>query len=97
MSNNDSLKLAFEIKSINHEIESTGVKVDFPLTTFIKSLYPSYSHYLESLQASGQLKDLDFHKLVGKIAEREKAFGKKEASHSSNTKTLCLAQKDQKH
>ena len=96
MSNNDSLKLAFEIKSINHEIESIGVKFDFLLTSFIKSLYLSYLHYLESLQASGKLKDIDFDKLVGKIAEREKAFGKKEASHSSNTETLYLAQKYRK-
>ena len=77
MSDNDPLKLASEIKAINHEIECTGVNVDLPLTAFIKALYPSYSHYLESLQASGQLKDIDFDKLVGKIAEREKAFGKK--------------------
>ena len=69
---NDPLKIASEIKAINHEIECAGVKVDLPLTAFIKALYPSYSHYLESLQASGQLKDLDFHKLVGKNAEREK-------------------------
>ena len=70
MRNNDPPKLASEIKAINHEIECTGVKVYFPITTFIKALYPIYSHYLESLQASGKLKDLDFDKLVGKIAER---------------------------
>ena len=96
MSDNDTLKIAYEIKAINHEIECTGVKVDLPLTAFIKALYPSYSHYLESLQASGHLKDIDFDKLVGKIVEREKDFGKKEASHSSNTETLCFAQKYQK-
>ena len=96
MIDNDPLKLASEIKAINHEIECIGEKVDLSLIAFIKSLYPSYSHYLESLQSSGKLKDIDFDKLVGKIAEREKAFGKKEASHSSNTETLCLAQKDQK-
>ena len=96
MSDNDPLKLSSEIKAINHEIECIRVKVDFPLTSFIKSINPSYSHYLESLQASGQLKDIDFGKLVGKIAEREKVFGKKEASHISNTENLCLAQKDQK-
>ena len=92
MSDNDPLKLASKIKAIDHEIECTWVKVDFLLTAF----YPSYSHYLESLQESGKLKDIDFDKLVGKIVEREKAFGKKEASHSSNTESLCLAQKDQK-
>ena len=74
MSDNDPLKLASEMKAINHEIESTGVKVDLLLSAFIKSLYPNYSHYLESLQVGGQLKDLDFNKLVEKIVEREKDF-----------------------
>ena len=31
-----------------------------------------------------------------KIAEREKAFGKKEAPPNCNVENLCLAQKDQK-
>ena len=47
------MKLASKIKSIFHDIDSTGVKVDLQLTTFIKSLHPTYLHYLESLQASG--------------------------------------------
>ena len=57
---NDPMKLALEIKAHFHNIESTGVKVDFKLTAFIKSLYPTYSHYLESLQASGQTKAMTF-------------------------------------
>jgi len=77
MKDNDPLNLAFQIKAINHEIESTVVKVDLQLTAFIKALYFSYSHYLESLQASEQLKELDFDKLVGKIAEREKHLARK--------------------
>ena len=74
MKDNDSLKLPSEIWSINDEIDSTRDKVDLQLLAFIKSLYPNYSHYLESLQASQQLKDLHFDKLVGKIIEREKNF-----------------------
>jgi len=93
MKGNNPLKLASEIKAINHKIESTRVKVDMQLTAFIKALY---SHYLESLQASEHLKGLNLDKLVGKIAERDRAFGKKETSYNSNTETLCLSQKDQK-
>ena len=96
MKDNDPLKHSSEIKAINHEIEPSGVKVDMQLTNFLNALYPSYSNCLESLQASGQVRDLDFDKLVGKIAEREKAFGNKETSHNYNTETLCLAQKYQK-
>ena len=76
---NDPMELAFEIKAIFQDIESTGVKVDLQLTAFLKVLYPTYSHYLESLQASGQMKAMTFDVLVDKIAEREKSFGKKES------------------
>jgi hypothetical protein len=75
-----------------HDIEATGVKIDLPLTTFIKALYPTYSHYLESLQESGQMKSITFDKLVEKVAEHEKAFGKK--SSPSTGETIYLAQKD---
>jgi hypothetical protein len=53
------------------------VKMGISLTTFIKTLYPTYSQYLELLQASGQLKSLNFDSLVEKIVERAKDFGKK--------------------
>jgi hypothetical protein len=75
LKNDDPMDLASEIKAIMHDIEATGVKIDLPLTTFIKALYPTYSHYLESLQASGQMKSITFDKLVEKVAECEKAFG----------------------
>lgn len=39
-----------------HDIDSTGVKIDIVLVALIKALYPTYSNYLESLQASGNLK-----------------------------------------
>jgi hypothetical protein len=87
---NDPMKLASEIKSLFHDIESTSVKVDLKLTAFIKSLYPTYSHYLESLQSSGQMKAMTFDVLVEKIVEREKSFGKKEYLSNSTVETLCL-------
>ena len=68
LKDNDPIKLAFEIKYIFHDIESTGVKVDLKLTAFIKVLYPTYSNYLESLQASGQMKSMTFDVLTDKIA-----------------------------
>ena len=93
---NDPMKLASEIKELFHDIEATGVKVDLQITTFIKSLYPTYSHNLESLQASGQMKAINFDTLIDKIAETEKAFGKKESLSNSTAETLCLAPKEQK-
>ena len=76
LKDNDPMKLASEIRAIFHDIDATGVKVDNQLIAFIKALYPSNTHYLESLQASGQMKAMTFEKLVEKIAERDKAFGK---------------------
>jgi hypothetical protein len=76
MKDNDPMDLAFEIKAIMHDVDVTSVKIDISLATFIKSLYPTYSLYLESLQSSGQLKSLDFDSLVEKIVEREKSLGK---------------------
>jgi hypothetical protein len=89
MKDNDPMKLAFEIIALYHDIEATGVKVDLQLTAFIKALYPTYSHNLGSLQASEKMKDMIFDKLIEKIAEREKSFGKKESI--PNVETLCLA------
>ena len=77
MKYNDQLKSAYEIKTNFHDIKATRIEVDLQLTTFIKVLHPVYSHYLKSLQASGQLKDITFDKLVSKIHERENTFGRK--------------------
>ena len=88
LKDNDPMKLAYEIRSIFHDIDATGVKVGIQLTAFIKALYPSYTHYLESLQASGQMKAMTFEKIVEKIAKREKAFGKES---NPNEETLCIA------
>ena len=53
LKDNDPMKLAYEIRSIFHDIDSIGVKVDIQLTAFNKPLSCSYTHYLESLQISG--------------------------------------------
>lgn len=91
LKDNDPMALASKIEAISHDIDATSVKVDIALTSFIKTFYPTYLHYLESLQASGQMKSLDFDSLVEKIVECEKAFGKK--TFQSNAKAICLARK----
>jgi hypothetical protein len=53
LKDNNPMKLASEIRALFDDIDSTGVKVDLQLTTFIKALYPTYSYYIEPLQASG--------------------------------------------
>jgi hypothetical protein len=83
--NGDPMALASKIKAITHDIDATGVNIDLPLIAFIKLFYPTYFHYLESMQASGQMKSISFDKLVEKIAEREKAFGKKSTHSTSET------------
>jgi hypothetical protein len=77
LKNGDPMALTFQIKATKHNIDTIGVKIDIPLTSFIKTLYPTYSHYLESLQAIGQMKSITFDTLVEKVAEHEKTFGKK--------------------
>ncbi len=64
LQNNDPIALAYEVKSIMHDIKSTKVELDIPLIDFLKALYPTYSNYLESLQANGNLKDITFDSLV---------------------------------
>ena len=93
LKDNDPMKLAYEIRAIFHDIDVTCVKVSIQLTTFIKALYPSYTHYLESLQASVQMKTMTFEKLVDKIAEIEIEFRKES---NPNEETLCLAHKGHK-
>jgi hypothetical protein len=72
-----------------HDIEATEMKIDLPLISFIKALYPTYSHYLELLQASGQIKSITFDRMVKKVVECEKTFGKKLTP--SNGETIYLA------
>eukprot|EP00253_Pinus_taeda_P027529 PITA_27529 len=53
----------------------------------------TYSNYLESLQANGNLKEITLDSLVKKFAEREKAFGTKTNPQSSE-ETVCLAHRE---
>ena len=60
-----------------HEIKNVEVEIDISLIAYVKELYPNYSHYLESLQESGNLKEITFDSLEKNFAEREKGFGNK--------------------
>jgi hypothetical protein len=97
LKNDDPMALASEIKAIMHDIDAIGVKIDIPLTAFNKALYPTYSHYLESLQASGQMKSITFDTLVEKVAKREKDFGKKSAQSIGENMHLAPKGKNQSH
>jgi hypothetical protein len=68
------------------------VKIVLPLTTFIKSFYPTYYHEFELLQLCGQMKSIIFDKLVEKVAEHEKSFGNKLAP--STDEIMYLDQND---
>eukprot|EP00253_Pinus_taeda_P007027 PITA_07027 len=93
LQNNDPLAFASEVKSIMHDIKVTKVELDITLISFLKALYPTYSNYLESLQANGNLRDITFDSLLKKIIERQKAFGKKTTPESSE-EVVCLAHKE---
>lgn len=62
-----------------HDIQAIDAKIDVPLTYFVKALYPTYSHYLETLQASGKLKEIFFDSLMEKFTKRDNDFEKKKA------------------
>lgn len=66
-------------------------KIDIALRTFIKALYPTKSHYLESPQASEQLKSPILTLWWRNLQNVRKAFGKK--IDRSSGEIVCLAQK----
>ncbi len=92
LKNDDPMSLAFEFKPIYHDIESIGAKDDIELTTFIKALYPTYSHYLESLQDIGQMKAMILDSLVEKIVQKERMFS--EEKTMSMHKHFALLRKE---
>ena len=79
-----------------HDIKNTGVEVDIPLIACVKAFYPTYSHYLESLQVSGNLMKITFDSLEKKFAEREKDFGNMTTPLSSK-KAICFAHREKIH
>lgn len=76
-----------------HDIKSIGLEIDIPLITYVKAKYPTYSHYLDSLQANGNLKEIIFDSLENKFAKREKGFGKKTTPQSTE-KYVSFTQKN---
>ena len=83
LKNDDFLALASGVRSIMHDTKTIDVQLDIPLIAFVNALYPTYSNYIESLQVSGNLKEITFDSLVKKFAKREKDFGKKTAPQFS--------------
>lgn len=81
LKNDDPLPLASKVRSIIHDIKTIGVQIDIPLISYVKTLYLTYSKYLESLQASGNLKEITFDSLENKFAKRENDFWKKTTPH----------------
>jgi len=74
-----------------HDINSTSVKINIALVALINTLYPTYFHYLESIQVSGQLKAFTLDTLVNKFVEHETIFDKNIVEPIGDT--LCVAQK----
>lgn len=81
LKNADPGALALEVRSIIHDIKTTSVQIYIPPISYANELYPTYSNYLESLQASGNLKEITFDSLEKKFYKREKDFGKKTTPH----------------
>ena len=71
------------------------MRLDLPVTVFVKSLYSIHSNYLESLQASNKFKYLIFDTMVENIADKEKSFRKK--SSKPTRRSLCFVQKAKNH
>ena len=90
LQNDDPLAIASKVRSIMHDIKDTNVELDIPVIAFVKALYPTYSKYLESLQANGNIEEITFDSFVNKFAKREKIFGKKTTPQSSE-EVLFLA------
>ena len=72
LKNDDPLALASEVISIMHDIKNTSVEVEIPLIAYVKALYPTYSHYLESLQTSGSLIKITFDSLEKKLQKERR-------------------------
>lgn len=68
LKDDDPLALASKIRAIVHGVEAIGFKMEILVIAFVKAVYPTFSQYFESLQASGQLKDITFDTLVENFA-----------------------------
>jgi len=54
-----------------NDIKATVVEIYVPLIDYVKALYPTYSHYLDSLQEIVKLKEISLDSLEKKFAKRE--------------------------
>jgi len=63
---------------------------------FVKDLYPTYSHYLESLQASVQPRAIIFDTLVESLQNERKILGIGSQQLQPMKKQMCLAKKEKK-
>ena len=71
LQNDDLLSLASEVKSIIDDIKVTNIEVDILVIVFVTTFYPTYSNYLDSLQANGNLKEIKFDSVMNKFAKRD--------------------------
>ena len=96
LKNGDPLALASKVRYIMHDIKATDVQLEIPLIALFKVVYPTYSNYLESLQANGNLKYITFDSLVKKVTERKKYFRNKTTPQYSE-EAVCLAHREKNH
>ena len=76
LKNDDPLALASDVISIMHDIKNIGVEVDISIIAYFNALYPTYSHYLESLQASGNRVKITFVPLRKSLQKERKRSGR---------------------
>jgi len=88
LKNDDPLALQLELISIIHDIKIIGIEIDIPLIAYVKSLYPTYSNYRESLQVSGNLKKITFNSLEKKFFNRGRILGRRKLLSIINN--LCI-------
>ena len=79
LKNDDPLALASKVRYMIHDIKNIGVEVDIPLIAYVKALYPTYSHYLEPLQASRNLMKITFDSLEKKFCRKREGLWKDES------------------
>jgi len=73
----ETLAPTLDIRAIMHDVNAIRVNRGIPLIVFVKSLYPTYTHYLESLKSSVQLKAITFDSLMDKFTKWDKYFWKR--------------------
>jgi len=76
----DVLEYISRLKNIRQEIINVGfpaIDDSFMVTIVITGLPSSYTHFLETLQVTGELEKLKFDELCEMLTQHDKTFGKK--------------------